>query len=66
MIAEQKMACPSCNSDIFFSIPLLIAGASFTCTHCSAHVKLAGSSAPDVKASYDKYLELKKNALAKN
>lgn len=60
---DQKIACPSCSADIFFSVPLLITGASFACTQCQASIKLAGSSTTEVKASYEKYIEMKKASL---
>lgn len=66
MTNEQKMACPSCNADIFFTVPLLIAGASFECSRCQAQVRLSGASTTEVRTSYEKYVAMKKNTLSKN
>lgn len=56
---NQKIQCPDCGSDIFFTVQLLLAGAEFQCTYCKASISLNTGSAPVVKETVDKFNKLK-------
>ena len=57
-----KIPCPNCKLDeIIYNVAALIGGAGFECPTCSSQIKIAGSSIPGLKTTYEKFIELKSN-----
>ena len=62
MMDNLKIPCPTCKSgDIIYNVAALIGGASFQCQSCSSQIKLTTSSLPELKSTYEKFVELKSN-----
>lgn len=63
MTQEHSIPCPVCSTKIHFEPLALVRGHKFSCSNCMSVVGIAQEALATAHETYEKYQELKRQAL---